>query len=347
MFNFINAKIKDTIVHYVGNKLNEEELIISAINLEVDAEFKPLLINYFLTPFNNTVEFNRFFHESDLNMNEIYNFSKDIFFDNKSFLKKSQNIAKHLYSASTHSNIKGGELYIAYFNNCIYNDELIDIIGIFKSETKEPFMNIEKIENDFKLHFIEGISLNKIDKGCLILNTSKNDGFRVCIIDNVKKNSGAQYWKDDFLKIEPCVDNFHQTKNFLTLTKQFVVEKLDQEFDITKTEKIDYLNRSIEYFKSNEQFNETDFANDIFEDNAIADSFKKFKKEFQENNELDISDEFSISDSAVKKQSRIFKSVLKLDKNFHIYIHGNRELIEQGVEKDGRKFYKIYFQEES
>lgn len=54
-----------------------------------------------------------------------------------------------------------------------------------------------------------------------------------------------------------------------------------------------------------------------------------------------------ISPQAVKKQARIFKSVLKLDKNFHIYIHGNRELIQQGTEKDGRKYYKIYFENES
>jgi len=39
--------------------------------------------------------------------------------------------------------------------------------------------------------------------------------------------------------------------------------------------------------------------------------------------------------------------VLKLDKNFHIYIHGDRNLIEQGEEPDGRKFYKIYYEEES
>jgi hypothetical protein len=59
-----------------------------------------------------------------------------------------------------------------------------------------------------------------------------------------------------------------------------------------------------------------------------------------------IGDSFSISTAAVKKQARVFKSVLKLDKNFHIYIHGNRDLIEQGMEPDGRKFYKIYFREE-
>jgi len=38
-------------------------------------------------------------------------------------------------------------------------------------------------------------------------------------------------------------------------------------------------------------------------------------------------DEFDISKEALKRQTRFLKSVLKLDKNFHIYIHGNRELI--------------------
>ncbi|MCC6583451.1 MAG: nucleoid-associated protein, partial [Chitinophagales bacterium] len=39
--------------------------------------------------------------------------------------------------------------------------------------------------------------------------------------------------------------------------------------------------------------------------------------------------------------------VLKLDRNFHIYIHGNTEMIQQGIDEDGRKFYKIFYQEES
>ncbi len=43
-----------------------------------------------------------------------------------------------------------------------------------------------------------------------------------------------------------------------------------------------------------------------------------------------------------------FKSVLKLDKNFHIYIHGDKELIEKGYDDAvGKKFYKIYYDEEA
>ena len=55
---------------------------------------------------------------------------------------------------------------------------------------------------------------------------------------------------------------------------------------------------------------------------------------------------YDISESAVKKQARAYKSVIKLDKNFHIYVHGNRELIEQGEDEKG-KYYKVYFKEES
>ena len=59
---------------------------------------------------------------------------------------------------------------------------------------------------------------------------------------------------------------------------------------------------------------------------------------------LNWQDNFEISAQAVKQQARAFKSVLKLDKNFHIYIHGNREMIEQGIDENGRKYYKIYYE---
>ncbi|MCL4639824.1 MAG: nucleoid-associated protein, partial [Olivibacter sp.] len=61
-----------------------------------------------------------------------------------------------------------------------------------------------------------------------------------------------------------------------------------------------------------------------------------------------IGDGFEISGQAVKKESKIFKSILKLDKNFHVYIHGKREYIEKGFDEErGKHFYKLYFDQES
>ena len=53
----------------------------------------------------------------------------------------------------------------------------------------------------------------------------------------------------------------------------------------------------------------------------VMASFNEYKNNFQIEREIEIEDGFAISESAVKKQARIFKSVLKLDKNFHVYIH--------------------------
>lgn len=58
-------------------------------------------------------------------------------------------------------------------------------------------------------------------------------------------------------------------------------------------------------------------------------------------------EQFSISESAVKKSSRSMKSVIKLDKNFHIYVHGGEGLIKKGYDPEtGMAFYQLYFKEE-
>ena len=89
-----------------------------------------------------------------------------------------------------------------------------------------------------------------------------------------------------------------------------------------------------------------EFTNEVFAQREVIDSFNKYKENYEQDRDLEIADSFTISESAVKKQARAFKSVIKLDKNFHIYVHGNRNLIEQGEDEKG-KFYKVYYREES
>jgi hypothetical protein len=68
---------------------------------------------------------------------------------------------------------------------------------------------------------------------------------------------------------------------------------------------------------------------------------------YEKAKQIQIEDSFDIHLSAVKAREN-FKSILKLDKNFHVYIHGRRDLIERGIDElSGKKFYKLYFDEES
>jgi hypothetical protein len=125
------------------------------------------------------------------------------------------------------------------------------------------------------------------------------------------------------------------------------VEQVPAEFEVERVQQIDFMNKSVAYFKQNDQFEQDEFAQQVFAHPDLIDSFRNYEKQYEQDYEVKFDKRFDISDAAVKKNARIMKSVLKLDKNFHVYIHGNSERIEKGYDKDsGLNFYKIYFEEE-
>ncbi len=347
MFDYLSSKINQVSAHRIGNKSADENIYISDEPLILDDEkLEGLLSKYFISHFNIPEYFAFTFSNNDVNMNPLFQYVSSIFDHPESFHLQSINIAKHLYECSVHPNIKAGDFYVAHFSHFAFEGELLEAVGLFKSETKDDFIQLNAQTKNYFLKYDQGVNINKLDKGCIIFNTNREAGYRICIIDRSNKLNEAQYWKDNFLNIKPCRDAFHQTKNFLSLTKDFVTKQLGQEFEVSKAEQVDYLNKSIDFFKKNDQFEETNFEKNVFNQPDVISSFQRFKEEYKKEAELELESNFAISDAAVKKQNKVFKSVLKLDKNFHIYIHGNKDLIEQGVDQDGRKYYKIYFKEE-
>jgi hypothetical protein len=63
---------------------------------------------------------------------------------------------------------------------------------------------------------------------------------------------------------------------------------------------------------------------------------------------LDIPPErFEVSEPAFKQYKKFMKSVIKLDKNFTLYIHGRKDMVDRGFDDDrGLNFYKLYFDNE-
>ena len=343
--DFTQVEIDSIITHQVGNKLRDEKYSLSDQESIIDSDTRNYLLKYFFSLLK-TEEFYKFTHAVNIEMNEMFTITKSIFSNKDSFIINSQNIAKLLYEQSMHPKIKEGQLNISLFKDVIIEDEVVNVLGIFKSETSSPFIQMKKQKSNYSIIHEIGFDLKSMDKGCLIFNTDSESGFKILIIDNASKSNEAQYWKDEFLNISIIRNEFHQTNQFLGIAKQFVTKHIDENLELTKADKIDFLNRSVDYFKKHETFNKSEFEEEVFGDNTVIESFRKFDHTYRQDNELDLKDNFQISSQAVKKQSRIFKSVLKLDKNFDIYIHGNKNLIEKGVEKDGRKYYKIYYDEE-
>lgn len=347
MIECSESKLNQIAIHYVGNKLIEEKNRFSKSHVKnIDAAVTDLLHKYFLSPFKSN-EYYNFSHESDINLNEIYTYAAGIFDDKGSFLEQSANMARHLYEQSVHPKIKGGEFYVTYFSGCIVDGEETDAIGLFKSESKETYLRVFPKNDNFEIGSEDGININKLDKGCLIFNTEREKGFLVAIVDNISKSVEAQYWKDQFLHLRNRADNYHHTKNILTLCKHFVTEQLPEKFEVSKAEQADLLNKSVQYFKDKDEFDIKDFTKEVIQEPEVIKAFKDYKKQYQYDQDVEFEDNFEISDTAVKKQQKIFKSVIKLDRNFHIYVHGSREMIEKGFDKvTGMHYYKLFFKEE-
>lgn len=341
-----NSSIRNISIHHVGNKSNDEPLILSQKELLLKDEISNLLMGYFFLPFKAD-EYFRLFHDIDLNMNEVFVCVKNIFENPQSLHDQSVHLAKHLYNTSTHPKIKGGEFYVVYFTDCLFNGKLTEIIGLFKSENKDTFLRIHPEDRGFSIDSQQGININKLDKGCLIFNSNVDDGYIVSIVDNTNKGIDAQYWIDDFLQVRQRQDEYYNTQNVMSMYKTFVTKELPQQFEVTKADQAELINESVKFFKGKEEFDFEDFGNEVLKQPEVIQSFNDFSNKYQQERDIEIADNFTISDAAVKKQSRAFKSVIKLDKNFHIYVHGNNQYIKKGYdETTGMHYYQLFFKEE-
>lgn len=344
-FDFSQTTAQQIFTHYVGNKGKEEALVLSEKETELSEETLNYLMEYFLSPFK-PLDFLSFTHPVEKEMNEIYQLSKEIFAEADLLGEHSKKMAKLLYNHSTHPNIKSGEFNVVFFSDIIYAGEVVNAIGIFKSEEDTAFLKMQLKEGLYAIHHDFGYYLKTIDKACLIFDVDESEGYSVLVVDHTNRSKDAQYWIDDFLQLAPRSDAYNHTRDMMQVAKNFVSKQLPSEYEVSNTDRIDLLNRTLDYFKNHDSYEKSDFEETVFQDPEMIDSFRVYENSHRDEQGVSGQAAFAISPQAVKKEGKIFKSVLKLDKNFHIYIHGDKNLIERGEEPNGRKFYKIYYKEE-
>lgn len=344
MVDYSGVTIEKVSVHHVGNKSNEVLLLSEDILPVNDPQLRQLLIRFFLPHFAEAELYSFTFNEDKFDLNPVFNYCRDIFKGKKDFHESSVTIVRHLYEESVHPQIKSGDVFVVHFAGLILDGQELDAVGIFKSENVQPFLKVDP--SKFSVKYDDGINIDKLEKGCLVFDTAENDGYRVCAIDKSKGSSEALYWKDKFLLIRTISDAYHNTQEFLSIAKKFVTEKVTEDFEMSRPDQIDLLNRSIDYFKTHSSFDKSEFEEEVFHHPEVIDSFRNFDQQYRNENVVQYGNNFDISSQAVKQQARAFKSVLKLDNNFHVYIHGDKSQIERGIDPDGRKYYKIFYEQE-
>ena len=343
MNDFSMASISKLVIHLIGNQAKEEELMLSSdLSLISDDVTEQYLKQFFFSSFKFDLAY-QFMHESDITLNEVYNYASKIFQNKNNFLLQSVNIAKHLYEVSTHPNIKKGELYVSYITGCIFDGIKTDIIGIFKSETKDFYLNAENKNNIYDVSCMKGINTSKLDKGCLILDMGSKYPQKLFIVDMNRNDS--LYWKKLFLKVEEISDEYTSTSAVLKTCKQFV----KKDCDVKPTEKISLLNNSVKYFETHDSFELEDFTSSVFGNETNSEKFKTYLN--KASNETNFEQPFTISPKAVTTVKKSIKNFIKLDSNIEIRIKTQvqavEDMMEKGYDEDKKmSYYKIYYTNE-
>lgn len=334
--------LTNCILHVVGNKSEDEGMFLSDKSIALNEETSEILKKYLLGQVT-TDGYYEFWHESQLELNEVYAFVKSIFEDNTEFEEMSASVAKHLYACSTHPKIKSGELCVVYFKNIIVDTVTCDAVGLFKSENKDTFLRVVMDGGRSSIMSETGININKLDKAAIIFNTQTESGYWVTVIDRTNKATEAKYWTDDFLKVRPCNNSFNQTENLIAMTRSFVSHLPE---DGNKSDKALMVQRSMEAVKA-PSVKMDEYALEVFRDEDVARQFSDYTRKKSEDEGYGFDEEIMISPLAVKKKQTTTLTTVKLDGNFDIRIHGGEQLIEQGYdEMKGMKYYKLYFREE-
>jgi hypothetical protein len=345
--NFNTANITALSLAKVGNPQRGESLKTSKELCQFSDQDKDMLTLAFTKPFRN-LDPSSFYHSSNIELNEMFSFATTIFDQTDRFLTYSRKIARHLFDQTKHPNIKSGDLCIASIEGIKVDGKITNAIAIVKSESLFPFLEISDRDGDLQLTTHNGIYPDKIDKGCLILDTERENGTVLYTFD--KGGSDTNFWVRDFLGARAKKDNDFKTRKYADMCVSFAEDGLPG--DVPTEERYRVANDAITYMNEREQFDEAHFQEEVLKDPSLVENFQTYKTQFKDEDGEAIDDKFTISKHQLKKASSKIKGALKLDTGVIMrftpdFAERESDILERGYDEEMKmKYVKIFYNEE-
>ncbi len=341
MINLYSTQIESISLHRVGNQNKSEGIFLSEEPFSLNDETTGLLKEYFFRPFREKEEnYFKLSNEVDVEFNELHKIATEIFADPSSAHLNSKKIATHLFEQSNHPHIKSGEVYVSYLTGLLLDNVKVDAIGIFKSELKHDFLQFEEKGSNLNILVQQGININKLDKGCLIFNVDKEEGYKVLSVDSNRYD--AKYWLENFLGAEPLSDDNFKTKNYLKFCQNFAKDVVLPAED--KQQEVLFMNRAVNHFAKNDEFEESSFLTEVMENPELIPEFKHYKVEKGPKYSIEDVSNFDIANKAVSDARKKIKNVISLDTNIQIKLDFiNPESAEKFVEKGWDEERQMYY----
>lgn len=334
MLEVTDSKLTHYIVHGLEDTLVFGEEVLSQPEVLLEAAFTQLAFSKI-----RVEQQYEFFHESNIELNEVYMYAKSIFQDDSRFLNESKHIATHLQSVSNHPNIKTGDLFIGLFDHCLVGNEVRRVLSIVKIEDKELFLDVKNEQNTMTVSGVDGINVRKINNAAIIVDQGPDEDPTVFI--RTRRKEDVVYFQERFLKVKVQDEEYEKTN----LALQEMRKNILKEENYSNTEKLGLLNKTLDYFRTEDKFQVDDYIDTVFEtpEESTRDVIVQSVKPY----------ETIISETAIEKAEKNYKRKIKLDEHIEIVVNVRdieevEKLIKVGQDEDtGRKFYKIYFEEEA
>src|SRR3546814_11243347 len=100
-------------------------------------------------------------------------------------------------------------------------------------------------------------------------------------IDQTNRQKEAAEWKDNFLGLRVRNEPLNKSGNFLRVYKTFVNEGMDEAFELERNDKIDLLNRSMDYFKEKDTFKTKEFEEEVLGNPQAVALFSDYRQQFE------------------------------------------------------------------
>ena len=273
--NLYNTQIEELVIHRIGNKCRSEGVFFNTKPTTLSDEISPLVKEFFFKLFREKEEvYYKFIHDADLEFHKLNKLVNSLF-KNHNILEFSQVVARHLYDQSNHPHIKPGEIYFARLSNVMLNEEKYDALGIFKSELKHDFLQFEERENQLEVLLQQGVSLGKLDKGAIIINTNSDDGYQILSVDTCRYDT--KYWLEHFLGVDAMIDDNFYTKKYLKFCHDFSKDVVRAAGD--KKDELLFMNKAINHFGTHDVFDQDEFLTEVLEDPGMQAEFENYKLE--------------------------------------------------------------------
>jgi hypothetical protein len=260
----------------------------------------------------------------------------DEFFDDGSLSRLHRQLCENWLGLG--EDLGAGTWFSVSWKDFHYEDISGRAVGFFYATEEEVFLHLGGGEPQVRT----GLPLKKPVFACLIFRNDSGE-YRLW-----QQSPQQSLWASELFPFQAGLDDAFHSREFFRLCKSFSEDVLVKEQKKSREDQVGFLSDSLSYTKENQEVSFGNFRQEVLKEPSLIDAFDEYKTAYEDRRQWNPPDKFAVSEQVQNQAGKFIRSVIKLDKNFHIYVHGNKERLEKGFDASKKlNYYTLWFDSET